>query len=79
MAYLRGLASLTRGSEGAVLPVIALWSLTLLIDVPEELAGDDVFVLQWPFVARVSAAAVACLVLLVSGHLRYEPFIYFQF
>ena len=79
IAYLRGLLAFTPGSEGAVVPVVALWMLTLAIDVPEELAGDEIFVLRWPFGARVAGACAACLLLLVSGHLRHEPFIYFQF
>jgi D-alanyl-lipoteichoic acid acyltransferase DltB (MBOAT superfamily) len=78
-AYLHGLFAFVAGGEGAIVPVLVLWALTLAIDVPQALADEEVFVLEWPFPARVAAATAACLVLLVSGLMKHEPFIYFQF
>ena len=78
-AYLHGLFAFVAGGEGAIVPVLVLWALTLAIDVPQALADEEVFVLEWPFGARVAAATAACLVLLVSGQMKHEPFIYFQF
>jgi len=78
-AYLHGLFAFMAGGEGAILPVLVLWALTLAIDIPQALADEEVFVLEWPFAARVAAATAACLVLLASGQMTHEPFIYFQF
>jgi len=78
-AYLHGLLAFVAGGEGAIVPVLVLWALTLGIDVPQALADQEVFVLEWPFAGRVAAATAACLVLLASGQMKHEPFIYFQF
>jgi len=79
IAYLSGLSALSAGGEGALLPVFVLWALTLGIDVPQAVTDDELFALRWGFVPRAAAVAAACLVILFSGQMRHEPFIYFQF
>jgi alginate O-acetyltransferase complex protein AlgI len=79
IAYLSGLSALSQGGEGALLPVFALWGLTLAIDLPQAVTDDELFALRWAFVPRAAAVAAACLVILFSGQMRHEPFIYFQF
>jgi hypothetical protein len=59
--------------------VLVLAILTLMIDVPQALADDEQFVLRWGMAPRAAAVAAACLMLLFSGQMRHEPFIYFQF
>jgi alginate O-acetyltransferase complex protein AlgI len=78
-AYLSGLFALAPGGEGALVPVLVLAVLTLMIDVPQALADDEQFVLRWGMAPRAAAVAAACLMLLFSGQMRHEPFIYFQF
>jgi len=79
IAYLSGLLALSPGGEGALLPVFVLWGLTLAIDVPQAITEDELFLLRWGFIPRAVAVAAACLVILFSGQMRHEPFIYFQF
>jgi len=79
LAYLSGLSALSPGGEGALVPVLILWGLTLAIDLPQALADDELFALRWAFMPRAAAVAAACLILLFSGQMRHEPFIYFQF
>jgi alginate O-acetyltransferase complex protein AlgI len=78
-AYLRGLFAFTPGFEGALIPVAALWAITLAIDVPQALADDECVILEWPAVRRVAFAAAAVLLMLASGNIVQAPFIYFQF
>jgi len=77
-AYLGGIASLTSGAEGALVPVVALAACTLAIDIPQALADDEYVFLNWPVGWRAAATATACLLLLGSGTTN-APFIYFQF
>jgi alginate O-acetyltransferase complex protein AlgI len=77
-AYLAGIASLTSGAEGALVPVVALAACTLAIDIPQALADDEYVFLNWPVGWRAAATATACLLLLGSGTTN-APFIYFQF
>ena len=79
IAYLSGLLALSPGGEGALLPVFVLWGLTLAIDVPQAVTEDELFLLRWGFMPRAAVVATACLVILFSGQMRHEPFIYFQF
>ena len=78
-AYLRGLLALTPGFEGAIVPVLALWSLTMAIDLPQALADDECVILEWPTIRRVAFATAGVLLILASGNIGQEPFIYFQF
>jgi hypothetical protein len=77
-AYLAGIAALTPGAEGALIPVLALMAYTLAIDVPQAIADDEYVFLNWPVGRRALATAAASLLLLGSGT-RDAPFIYFQF
>jgi alginate O-acetyltransferase complex protein AlgI len=77
--YLAGLFALTPGFEGAVLPVVALWSLTLAIDLPQAITDEECPILEWQLVPRAAFVTGGLLLLLVSGNLGHEPFIYFQF
>jgi hypothetical protein len=79
IAYLSGLSALSPGGEGALLPVLVLWGLTLAIDLPQAVTDDELFALRWAFMPRAAAVAAACLVILFSGQMTHEPFIYFQF
>jgi D-alanyl-lipoteichoic acid acyltransferase DltB (MBOAT superfamily) len=78
-AYLSGLFSLTLGNEGALIPVIVLALLTLAIDVPQALAENEHMLIDWPLLPRAAFVAGGLLLLLFSGNLGNEPFIYFQF
>ena len=61
------------------MPVLALWSLTLAIDVPQALADDECVVLEWPTARRAAFATAGVLLILASGNIGQEAFIYFQF
>jgi D-alanyl-lipoteichoic acid acyltransferase DltB (MBOAT superfamily) len=78
-AYLSGLFSFTAGGEGAVVPVLVLALMTLCIDVPQALADNEHMLVEWRPAARAAFVAAALLVLLFSGQIASEPFIYFQF
>ena len=76
--YLLGLLAFTPGAEGAIAPLLVLGAFTLMIDVPQAMAGDEYVFLEWPVGRRALAAATAGL-LLVAGGTTHAPFIYFQF
>jgi len=78
-AYLTGLFSFTRGNEGALIPVVVLALMTLAIDVPQALADNEHMLIEWPVLPRAAFVAAGLLLLLFSGNLGNEPFIYFQF
>jgi alginate O-acetyltransferase complex protein AlgI len=78
-AYLSGLVALTPGFEGALIPVLALWAFTLAIDAPQALADDECALIQWRVAPRAAFVTAGLLLLLFSGNLGHEPFIYFQF
>jgi D-alanyl-lipoteichoic acid acyltransferase DltB (MBOAT superfamily) len=78
-AYLSGLLALTPGFEGALVPVLALWAFTLAIDGPQALADDECALIQWRLAPRAAFVTAGVLLLLFSGNLGHEPFIYFQF
>jgi hypothetical protein len=78
-AYLAGLLSFTRGFEGAVIPVAALWAMTLAIDVPQAIADDECTLAGWSAPRRAAFVTAGLLAVLFSGNLGHEPFIYFQF
>jgi D-alanyl-lipoteichoic acid acyltransferase DltB (MBOAT superfamily) len=78
-AYLTGLFSFTLGNEGALIPVFVLALLTLAVDVPQALADNEHMLIGWPVVPRAAFVAGGLLLLLFSGNLGNEPFIYFQF
>ena len=77
-AYVGGIAALTPGAEGALVPVIVLATYTLAIDVPQAVADDEYIFLNWSVGWRAVATATASLLLLGSGTTN-APFIYFQF
>jgi D-alanyl-lipoteichoic acid acyltransferase DltB (MBOAT superfamily) len=78
-AYLAGLFSFTAGNEGALIPVFVLALMTLAIDVPQALADNEHMLIQWPVLPRAAFVAGGLALLLFSGNLGNEPFIYFQF
>jgi alginate O-acetyltransferase complex protein AlgI len=78
-AYLAGLFSFTAGNEGALIPVFVLALMTLVIDVPQALADNEHMLIQWPVLPRAAFVAGGLALLLFSGNLGNEPFIYFQF
>jgi alginate O-acetyltransferase complex protein AlgI len=77
--YLRGLFALTPGYGGALFPFAVLAAMTLAIDVPQAIADDECMVLEWQLAPRAAFVAASVLVLLFSGNLGHEAFIYFQF
>jgi D-alanyl-lipoteichoic acid acyltransferase DltB (MBOAT superfamily) len=78
-SYLSGLFAFRSGFEGALLPVLALAAFTLAIDVPQALADDECALLQWAPLPRVAFITGGVLLLLFSGNMDHEGFIYFQF
>jgi alginate O-acetyltransferase complex protein AlgI len=76
--YLGGIAALTPGAEGVVIPVAVLGMYALAIDAPQALTGNEYVFLDWPAGWRALATSTACLILLASGT-THAPFIYFQF
>jgi alginate O-acetyltransferase complex protein AlgI len=79
VAYLSALFAFRGGSEGAVLPVLALAAFTLAIDIPQALADDECTVLQWRLLPRAAFVTAGVIWLLFSGNMAHEAFIYFQF
>jgi alginate O-acetyltransferase complex protein AlgI len=79
VAYLSGLFAFRGGFEGAILPVLALAAFTLAIDVPQALAEDECSVLQWHPLPRAALVTAGLMLLLFSGNMVHEAFIYFQF
>jgi hypothetical protein len=73
------LLALTPGFEGALVPVMALWAFTLAIDAPQALADDECALIRWRVAPRAAFVTAGLLLLLFSGNLGHEPFIYFQF
>jgi D-alanyl-lipoteichoic acid acyltransferase DltB (MBOAT superfamily) len=62
-----------------VLPAIAApWLLSLAVDVPQFLSGEQAFLVRWRPAARFATAAVMLLLVLIAFGAR-APFIYFQF
>jgi D-alanyl-lipoteichoic acid acyltransferase DltB (MBOAT superfamily) len=78
-AYLRGLFAFTPGYGGALMPFAVLAAMTLAIDVPQAIADDECMVLEWRLAPRAAFVAASMLLLLFSGNLGHEAFIYFQF
>ena len=79
MAYLSGMFAFKGGFEGALIPVAALWALTLAIDLPQALADDECTVITWTPVRRAAFVTAGLMAVLFSGHIGHEAFIYFQF
>jgi alginate O-acetyltransferase complex protein AlgI len=77
-SYLKGVLAMQTGSEGSLLPVLALIALTLAIDVPQAVAEDEFVFLDWPVYRRAAVATAGLLLLLASGSTN-APFIYLQF
>ena len=78
-AYLRGLIALSPGYTGALIPFGVLAAMTLGIRRAEAIADDECMVLEWQLMPRAAFVTTSMLVLLLSGNLGHEPFIYFQF
>jgi hypothetical protein len=76
--YLAGLGALDFSGAVDLVPLAFLAVVTLAVDIPQALTGDEFCFLRLPFAPRVAAAAAAVLLLLFSGG-PHEPFIYFQF
>ena len=76
--YLGGIAALTPGAEGVLIPVMVLGFYTLVIDLPQALTDNEYVFLDWPAEWRALATSAAGLILLASGT-THAPFIYFQF
>jgi alginate O-acetyltransferase complex protein AlgI len=79
IAYLSGLFAFQGGFEGAVIPVAALWAMTLAIDVPQALADDECTIINWTPVRRAAFVTAGLVAVLLSGNIGHEAFIYFQF
>jgi D-alanyl-lipoteichoic acid acyltransferase DltB (MBOAT superfamily) len=79
LAYLAGLVAFTPGSEGALVPVAALWAMTLAIDLPQAIADDECTLAAWSMPRRAAFVAAGLVAILFSGNIGHEPFIYFQF
>ncbi len=77
--YLAGLARFDLGGELILAPVLVLASLTLLVDLPQALTGDEYYLLRLPAVPRALAIGIGLLLLIVSGRGETAPFIYVQF
>jgi D-alanyl-lipoteichoic acid acyltransferase DltB (MBOAT superfamily) len=77
-AYLSGLAKLDLSDANALVPPALLAALTLLIDVPQAIGGEELRWARMPRLARVSLAA-ALVTLLLASQDTGQPFIYFQF
>jgi alginate O-acetyltransferase complex protein AlgI len=75
--YFAGLAQLSDLSAVGILP-FAVGAAILAIDVPQDLSGDHVVFLRWPWWLQSPAYAAACFGILLYGG-REIPFIYFQF
>jgi D-alanyl-lipoteichoic acid acyltransferase DltB (MBOAT superfamily) len=77
-AYVGGIAALTPGAEGGLIPLAVLALYTLAIDVPQARADNEYVFLEWPVARRALATTAAAVVFLGSGTTD-APFIYFQF
>jgi D-alanyl-lipoteichoic acid acyltransferase DltB (MBOAT superfamily) len=78
LAYLHGLSKLDMHDATALAPVVVLAALTLIVDLPQSLAGDELRWARMPRLARLPIAA-ALIVLLLFSQDTGKPFIYFQF
>ena len=78
-AYLAGLFSFQPGGEGAIVPVLVLALMTMCIDVPQALSENEHMLVEWRPAVRAAFVAAGLLLLLLSGNVGNEPFIYFQF
>jgi D-alanyl-lipoteichoic acid acyltransferase DltB (MBOAT superfamily) len=77
--FIHQLSQLTLVGKRSVLAVLVLAAITLLIDIPQHLSDDEFVFLRWPVVYRGAWCGAGSLLLLVSGNVGHEPFIYFQF
>ena len=77
--FLTGLAQFSWSGEAILLPVAILTLLTLCIDVPQYLSDDEYVWLHFGPVTRGAFTATAVLLLIFSGNVGREAFIYFQF
>ena len=77
-AYLSGLAKLDLSDGRSLITPLVLALLTLAIDVPQAISGEELRWARMPRLARVSLAAVM-ITLLLASHDTGQPFIYFQF
>ena len=78
LAYLHGLSAFDFGGARALVPVALLAAMTLLIDLPQALSGDELRVARMPRLVRIPLAAAMLVLMLWSGS-SGQPFIYFQF
>ena len=50
-----------------------------MIDLPQALADDECTVITWTPVRRAAFVTAGLVVILLSGNIGHEAFIYFQF
>lgn len=67
------------GFEGALIPMVALWTFTLAIDLPQALTDDESTIVTWTPVRRAAFVTAGLVAVLLSGNIGHEAFIYFQF
>jgi D-alanyl-lipoteichoic acid acyltransferase DltB (MBOAT superfamily) len=76
--FLKGMLALDVLVSEFWVPFVLLALLTLLIDLPQELRRDELFVRVEPLTLRAAVAAFWVLLIVFSGT-EATPFIYFQF
>jgi hypothetical protein len=58
--------------------MVALWTFTLAIDLPQALM-DESTIVTWTPVRRAAFVTAGLVAVLLSGNIGHEAFIYFQF
>ncbi len=77
-AYIEGLLRADFTVARSLVPVAALAALTLAIDLPQALSGDELRFARLPRLVRVPVAATLIVLMAFSAD-SGQPFIYFQF
>lgn len=62
-----------------MIPMVALWTFTLAIDLPQALTDDESTIVTWTPVRRAAFVTAGLVAVLLSGNIGHEAFIYFQF
>lgn len=77
--YLARLSDLSVNGWACLVPVVGAYLATLLIDLPQRLKNDELYMTRWPATAQGAAAGLLIACILLGGSGTNEPFIYFQF
>ena len=78
LQYLHGLGGGPIGGARTLMPGARLAAMTLALDLPQTISGDELRVAHMPRLLRIPVAAAILVLLLLSGN-SGQPFIYFQF